>query len=300
MYICYLLHKNIAPVKKIFIIIILLLFVPFIVFPQHTYKKKRKSFVKHSTYSKPKYLTYSGKHGGLFKSNKYTELETGINIGVSQSCTDIGGFQYRAHYTFQDIQWDQTRMCFGIMERYHWAKNIAFNGSIIYAKLVGYDKLAVGTSRGERKKSFTNNIFELATKVEYFLSHPKRLYTPFAYYGYSGLVFFYHNPSLTDPEPDKFDIQLRNTPNLYHKGQIGIPFGIGMLYTLPNFVRVGLDVSWRKTFTDFLDGFTRPYSKFNDGYVFSVVTISYIFKASKQTQFSTHKRQNLNFRRKNN
>ena len=296
---------------KKYLVVIFIFLIPFVGSAQFlgiSFKgKKHKSYKSHGrhkthkphiTHSKPKYLTYSGKKNGLFKVNKYTEMEAGIILGTSQSMTDIGGLQYKGRPTFQDIQWSQTKMCYGIFGRYRYSKNVAFGASIISGKIAGSDDFSPNTGRYNRHNSFTNNIIETQISAQYFLPHNRRLYTPFAYYGYTGLIFFYNNPHLVNPNPDMYDIQLLNTPHLYHKMQIGIPIGIGMNYTLPYFVRVGLDIGWRKTFTDFLDGFTRPYSKYNDDYLFATVNISYIFKASKQTQFSTHRRSKFNFRRK--
>ena len=34
-------------------------------------------------------------------------------------------------------------------------------------------------------------------------------------------------------------------------------------------------MGWRKTFTDYIDGFTRPWSKGKDSYVVTTVNLSY-------------------------
>jgi len=290
--------------KKIIFIIILFL-VPVIAFPQFLGMKgkhrKHKSHRKKSNkmfHSKPKYLTYSGKKNNIFRANKFTEIDAGLQLGVSQSTTDIGGKQYNGRPTFQDIQWPMTKVAFAAFGRYKYSKNVAFSANLLLTKLAGDDALSPGTGRSGRNKSFTNHVEELSTRALYYLPHNRRLYTPFAYYGFTGLNVFYHNPHLSDPDNDMYDVQLMATPKVYHRVQVGIPFGIGMTYTLPYFIRVGAEITWHKTFTDFLDGFTRPYSKFNDAFSTVTFTASYIIKASKQTQFSTHRRHKLNFRRK--
>jgi hypothetical protein len=191
--------------------------------------------------------------------------DIGINIGTSHSLTDVSGSSVNQKPSFLNTQWNTTSINAGIFTRYKFHEFFAGRVAINYGRIHGADSLAAGRTRDFY---FNNSILELALIGEVYL--PKPHYTfPFDFYGYLGLAGFYHNPELTVPDPDNFQF------DDFSKFQPAIPMGIGGYYVINSDFRVGFEIGWRKTFSDYLDGFTRPWSRGNDSYYFSKVTFSY-------------------------
>jgi hypothetical protein len=196
-------------------------------------------------------------------------FDYGVNLGTSHSLTDIGGTQFASRPFIMDTQWSTTSLNAGAFMRYKFSPLFSLTGSLNYGKIGGADSLSgENSSRYQRNFYFTNNIFEFAAKGEFYV--PK--YYPrsaFDFYGFVGVAVFYHDPDLNTPNPELYETGEFN--NL----QPAIPMGIGGYYTFPSNWRLGYEIGWRKTFFDFLDGFTRPASQGNDSYYFGKVKVSY-------------------------
>lgn len=253
--------------KKIFLILLLFI-IPSIAFSQ--------------------FRSYYGVKKQTRKSKiKKSHLDAGVVVGPIFSLTDIGGSGTKKRPLFLDIQYGQTQFFYGAFARYRILPiDVAISTGIYHGTLSGSDLLSPGTSRYLRGFSFTNSITEWTTKGEYFLPISKFTMSRFDYYVGLGATLLFHNPKLSMPD----SAENLNPPGLvYKKGQLAIPMSAGVVYTFPNnMFRVGLDVSWRKTFTDYLDGFTRPWAKHKDSYMMATVNGSYIIgKVGKS--YNSHK-----------
>ncbi len=191
--------------------------------------------------------------------------DVGGNIGTSHSLTDVSGTSVDQKPSFLNTQWSTTSLNVGVFGRYKFNPIFAVRGSVNYGRVHGADSLAEGRSRDFY---FDNNIVELAVVYEVYI--PKRTPAmPLDIYGFIGLAGFYHNPNLTVPDPDNFEFEE------YSNFQPAIPMGVGANYYFFNGMKVGLEVGWRKTFFDYLDGFTRPWSQGSDSYYFTQLKVSY-------------------------
>lgn len=209
----------------------------------------------------------------LFPSRRSQALERtgwdfGISIGAANSLTDIGGGADESRPLFLDAQIKTTSLSAGAFARYQFSPLLALKTAVGYVHIHGADSLSpVGSSRYNRDFYFENEIFELALTAEVYL--PKVVsYSPLDIYGFAGIGMFYHNPQLTVPNPYIF------VKDDYSLLQPVIPMGAGVSYTFFKRYRIGYEITWRKTFTDYLDGFTRPASKGNDSYFFNTFTLS--------------------------
>lgn len=202
----------------------------------------------------------------------------GLITGTSNSLTDIGGAGMDAKPAFIDVQLRTTSLNAGAFARYKFNNNFALNSSFHYGRISGDDKLSPeGSSRYNRGFSFSNQIMEFGVLAEFYI--PKYTRSPFDFYAYTGVVMFYHKPNLVVPAGAS------NTAEAYSNFQPAIPVGLGISYTLPSNIRIGYDISYRKTFFDYLDGFTRPASRGNDAYFFNNIRISYYIKPSRGGYF---------------
>ena len=196
-------------------------------------------------------------------------FDFGINIGTAHSLTDIGGTHWSSRPSFLDTQLSATSINLGAFGRYKINPLLAVTASANYGKIGGADSLSgENSSRYRRDFYFTNNILEFALRGELYL--PKAIPSnPFDLYGFVGFAMFYHDPDLRVPNPENYEFAE------YNNIQPAIPMGIGAFYTFPNNLRIGYEIGWRKTFFDYLDGFTRPASQGMDSYYFGKVKISY-------------------------
>jgi hypothetical protein len=196
-------------------------------------------------------------------------IDFGFNLGTSHSLTDIGGTRYASRPFVMDTQWSTTSINAGAFTRYKFGQLFSVNASLNYGRIAGADSLSgENSSRYNRNFYFNNNIFEFAFTGEIYVPnyYPFR---PFEIYGFVGIAMFYHDPDLTTHNPALYET------DQYNNFQPAIPMGIGGFYNFPSNWRVGYEIGWRKTFFDYLDGFTRPASQGNDSYFFGKVKVSY-------------------------
>lgn len=222
------------------------------------------------------------------------KFEFGINLGSGNSLTDIGGTKEKAQPLFLDVQFSKTTLSPGFFLRYRIKPYFAVSGGFDYIKLSGDDKLSpVGSGRYNRGKSFKNNVFELNAKTEFYAA-PFTNNSPLDFYAFVGIGGIFHNPKLND---DKIDIY--DSVNVdYSKLQPIIPIGLGFKFKFDYFI-IGYEVGWRKTYTDYLDGFTRPFSKGNDSYFVNSIKLSwYMPQFQKTMKYSKRKVFRFDNRRK--
>ncbi len=193
--------------------------------------------------------------------------EVGILGGTSHSLTNIG----TGLPSFMGTHWETTDLNAGAFFRYRFDLRWAVTSSFHYARMHAADSLAPEeTARFRRDFYFNNEIFELSVTIEHFLPHYS--YTsPWDIYGFIGFGVFYHDPQLTVPNPETYEEET------FSKIQPAIPMGVGVIYTLNENFRIAFDIGHRKTFTDYIDGFTRPASDYNDAYFMGSLRVSYFF-----------------------
>ncbi len=209
--------------------------------------------------------------GTSLRSLTYMELgfEAGIIAGTSHSLTNIG----TGRPSFLGTHWETTDLNAGAFARYRFHPRWALNSSFHYARIHSADSLSgEGSGRYSRDFYFENQIFELNLTGEYFIASLFPAH-PVDVYGFLGLAFFYHDPDLTVPDPPPANY----TEETYSHMQVAVPMGMGIIYRINENYRLGFDVGHRITFTDHLDGFSRPYSDDNDAYFLGSLRLSYFF-----------------------
>ena len=213
---------------------------------------------------------YTGRRKPLQRSlrSRYVQqegFEFGVILGTSHSLTNIG----TGKPSFMGTHWETTDLNTGVFGRYRINDNLAVNSSFHYARIHSADSLAPeNSSRFQRDFYFENQIFELSVKGEFYVPGLLEV-IPLEIYGYLGVGLFYHNPQLTVPPgavmPD----------DEYSLFQPAIPMGLGFKYSINESFIIGLDIGHRMTFTDYLDGFTRPASDSDDSYFLGSLRLSY-------------------------
>jgi opacity protein-like surface antigen len=165
-----------------------------------------------------------------------------------------------------------TRPNLGLSITHRFAPRISARAALAYGRITGDDTKAANQNdsdakyRYNRNFAFRNDIVELSAIGVFDLIENRNTYVKrpdFVPYVFAGVAAFYHNPkglvkdNATTLNPgDYVELQPLNTEGQtegYSKTQISIPFGGGVRYKINKDFDIGLEIGWRKTFTDYID-----------------------------------------------
>lgn len=274
---------NFSKAKYVFLIIFLISI--FSVCAQDNTTKKRIEKFKKNKSLTPKLWGDRGFSFNNFKgigtTRKYYDL--GGSLGTANAITDIGGKKERGRSFIMDVQYQKTNLSIAAFRRQYFNPIFSLYTGLNYFRLSGADSLSVGTSRANRNNSFKNDVFEGSVRTELYWPRThnvfsRKLKSSVEYFVYTGLAAFYNNPKVSGTAYEKENPILYTG---YNKVQIAIPFGAGVTWVLPQKYKLGVDIGWRKTFYDHLDGFTRPTNDFfpkhtDDSYFITNFSFSYV------------------------
>ena len=194
--------------------------------------------------------------------------------GATQFLGDLGGrSQVGKDYSLVDMDWPSTswNASVGFRYRFHpyWSTSTNFN----IGQLKGDDALTNEIVRKSRNLHFKSIIIELSQRIELILfanekfgaryhvpglkgmrNHNEQLYV------FTGAGISYFNPKAmyngdwTELRPLRTEGQgLVNGPGEYLPFTATIPFGIGFKMGINRMWRVGIEATYVKTFSDYID-----------------------------------------------
>lgn len=190
-------------------------------------------------------------------SNLLSRSELGITLGQMYYIGDLNPFS-----PFKNSQWAG-----GIMYRYNLHSRMAMRISYLQGSVEAYDNQSNNSLFVNRNLNFNSDIKELSAGVEFY-------YAPFVFgqkrsrkavqgtaYLLAQTGVFYMNPKT---EYQGENIALRplgtegqgsalNKKGAYRNYQLCVPLGVGAKIQWGKNVTVNLDLTIRKTFTDYLD-----------------------------------------------
>jgi len=118
---------------------------------------------------------------------------------------------------------------------------------------------SVGSGLWKRNLNFHSDIFELGAMAEYsFFKIKKGAYgaSPYVFGGLAGLYF----TPYTELDGVTYDLNHYHTEGVeYSLYQFVVPFGAGMKLQVNGLGALGMEVGFRKTFTDYLDDVSGTY-----------------------------------------
>tara|TARA_B110000091_G_scaffold211335_1_gene255758 strand:- start:382 stop:1161 length:780 start_codon:yes stop_codon:yes gene_type:complete len=176
----------------------------------------------------------------------------------------LGGSNYHGDLAYNIVP-KATRFSGGIFYKYNFNEYWSIKPTISYLKISGADSNF--DEYRLRNLSFRNNILEVGSMFEFnFQQFSNRtIHRKSTFYAMAGIAAFLHKPEakLND---EWYDLTAIGTESQrYGKVQIAVPFGGGVKHAVtPNLI-VGLEVGWRKTFTDYLDDVSRLYPDMTGG-----------------------------------
>ena len=205
----------------------------------------------------------------IFTNIKGQTNEVGLFLGGSLFHGDVG--YKNAEYALLN-----TRPVFGLSYKrnfnYHFGISLIFHRGQLYANnRDSFDPFTI-----EQNIHFKSKITEIGLITEFnfrpYLSRDANYnFTPFIF---TGITKFYFNPQAKYTDGNWYNL---NT--LYTEGQdadfylvrksyelngISIPFGVGYKMNIYDVLTVNINVSWRITFTDYIDDTSTNYTNTNN------------------------------------
>lgn len=208
-----------------------------------------------------------------------TQKELVFGFGTSNVLSDLGGLdRIGTDYSFVDLETSQFSLSAQAGYRYRFHKNWAYRGSLSWVRVKGSDQLTQEPYRNYRNLHFRTDIYELYNGVEWGFSRDRvghryglkglkgfKNSSSYWYVG-TGLGVFWFNPKAqhnggwTALQPLGTEGQLAaDSLKKYSRISVSIPLNAGFRFLLGKKITIGLEVSFRKIFTDYLDDVSGDY-----------------------------------------
>ena len=198
-----------------------------------------------------------------------------IIFSLSVSAQDLhinlfgGAANYAGDLQSKSITLDQALFTIGAGVSYEFSNKLMLRAGIHFAQVNAQDKYQSNEQRRLRNLSFATNIWEGHAAAEFhFLGMQDRVFSP---YVMGGVAVFHFNPYAYAPvsaggqktflrplSTEGQGLTGTNKPT-YNLTQFAIPFGVGVRMKLTDKIGVGAEISYRKTFTDYMDDVSTTY-----------------------------------------
>ncbi|MFW5725803.1 MAG: DUF6089 family protein [Bacteroidota bacterium] len=215
-------------------------------------------------------------------------------IGGAGFMGDLGGANAIGSQGIRDFEFPAVRPSFMLGYRYRLFNNLAFTGNFTMGYISGDDNHTEEPYRNNRNIHFRSPIYELAATTQFYLFNYEmqgayyrrvsrtalRIFAIDAYI-FAGIGGFYYNPqaffdaseytgtvAAADlPSNGWYNLRSLNTEGQgyfqtreqYSPMSMVIPFGLGANVQIHRDFTVGLQLGFRKTFTDYLDDVSTTY-----------------------------------------
>lgn len=189
----------------------------------------------------------------------------GVRLGASNYLGDIGGKEKTRRDFVADMKLAKTRWDGGVFARYKWRPKLSLKLAFDWVRIEGDDKLSTNPGRHYRNFNFKNDLLDLGFTGEFFfyddpdLGNTNRYRNSFRAYILGGVGGFYSNPkSIYNGKYIKmkdYDVEGNNYKSLL----LNIPMGAGFYFTFDKKHRIGFEMNYRMTFSDYLDDISGNY-----------------------------------------
>lgn len=203
------------------------------------------------------------------------ELQFGL--GATQFNGDLGGsYSIGQDYSTKDIDWPSTGFAgwLGYRQRFH--PYFATTTSLCLFNLKGNDKYSEEATRNARNLHFRSFNIEIQQRLEFiFLARElfgSRYNLPGTrskknrneqYYVFSGLGLCYFNPQAQFKDGSWMNLRPLKTEGqskAYSPITLTMPFGFGFRVGVGRSYRIGLEIAYVKTFSDYMDDVSTIYA----------------------------------------
>ncbi len=176
----------------------------------------------------------------------------------------LGAANYQGDLKAKSISFSNVKFLGSIGARYDLGEQVSARTYFTFTSLAADDKKGT-PSMQTRNLNFKSNIIDWELTGQYsFFSLNERWWTP---YVFGGIGLFHFKPFTKDANGAKTALKPLSTEGQgiipgkkeYKLTQFTIPFGLGAEYSLNEDMRVGLELGYRKTFTDYIDDVSTDY-----------------------------------------
>ena len=206
--------------------------------------------------------------------------EIGITLGPSNFLGDLGGRIGKGQTFLKDNNFQLTKLSVGAHFSYYPKDWIGVRFAVNVGKLEGDDNIIKSKggyeqARLDRGLNFQSKFFEAILVGEVYPTvfleeDPSDVYHKLRPYGVIGLGVFHFNPQGLDPATGQWvnlqPLHLEGQGSAeypdrknYSLWQPNIPLGVGVKYWVSENLSLGLEVIYRKTFTDYIDDVSTTY-----------------------------------------
>jgi hypothetical protein len=225
------------------------------------------------------FVCFSNAQGQPKKRFKGKPIEVGLTAGASNYMGELTPF----------IAFNETKPMGGIICRFNYSDFITLRGNALFGQIAGDDKNYTDVAeRYKRNLNFKSNIIEFSGTLEWNLMgfEETQRYNPGSPFLFIGIGVFKFNPmtqfnyipaihttasygdiakhdgqwielqplSTEGQETTKFNDRKR-----YSLTQVSIPLGVGYKKQFDDVWAWGVELGFRKTFTDYLDDISTTY-----------------------------------------
>ncbi len=193
-------------------------------------------------------------------------FEAYTGTGITYFSGDLGG-------TDDLMSFDPKALNFAVGGglRYYMTNHWAVRGSLFFGRLSGDDALSSSKFKKGRNLNFRSNITDVSLQIEYSLFNwnikglSRKLYSRRTnkrhnIYLFTGISMFKFKP-YGEYNDEWFSLQELSTEGQglsggakpYKLYSFSIPMGAGYKFLINNSISIGVEVTFRKTFTDYID-----------------------------------------------
>lgn len=217
----------------------------------------------------------------LFRTSNYWRQyrkEINVGFGAANFLGELGGRDRIGSDFLWDLEFSETNFAGLVGYRYYIKRNMSVRGQFFIAQLSGNDQLTKEYYRRNRNLHFKSLILEGSGQFEFHLVEEKLGHRYnlkgargqkgfiFGTYLFAGIGGFHFNPKAQIGK-EWYKLAPLNTegqglpggPKDYKKMSVCVPVGIGFKTAINQKIRVGLEFSYRKTFTDYIDDASGNY-----------------------------------------
>ena len=203
-----------------------------------------------------------------FAQSQYS-TDFGLNLGASTYIGEIGDpgetDNLENPFPFYIIP-QAARFNLGGFYRYNFTRNIAARAELNWVRIAGADSLSNTPSRIGRNLSFRTDLLEISIQGEYAflvrnnISRQTKLDFRADVHVGIGYMWYYPKAQLNDRWRSLRPLATEGLENQYGTGSLIVPFGVGYNFTFNRQLRLGMDFTYRFTFTDYLDDISTDYA----------------------------------------
>lgn len=198
--------------------------------------------------------------------NAQYNWDAGFSIGAGNYLGDMGGDVLTRRDFVADMKISETKQSLAGFIRYEFGDILSVKTSLSWVRIAGDDKLSANPARNARNLNFRNDIFELASQAQFCFYEINDLGRSFrhrdnfhAFIGL-GVGVAYHNPKALYGGEYVALRPLTTEGESYSPVTAVIPATGGFYFTFDSQYRIGFDLTWRTTFTDYLDDVSTNYA----------------------------------------